>query len=573
MRKTKLVCTIGPSCAEEQVLKNMIRAGMDVARINLSHGNRGVHEKYISMFKPLLLDTRGPEIRIKSIVEGAVQLQQGQEFYLTTQDVRGNEKEVAVSYPEITKDVNPGNVILLDDGNISLKVIEVTTEKLRCHVTDGGLLKEYKGVSIPGVHINLPIFSSQDREDIHFGLEQGIDFIALSFVRSREDVLHARNLLEDNEKDAVKLLAKIENQQGVDNFSSILEASDGILIARGDLGVEVPTEEVPLIQKSIIKECNREGKPVITATQMLESMIEHPRPTRAEASDVANAIFDGSDALMLSGETAVGKYPVEATETMSRIASRAEKNLLKEKRLKQYDPNMKKTVTDAISYATCHTAQELGASAIITSTQSGYTARMVSKCRPQTPIVAVTPVEKVAQTLTVSWGVYPIFSSHVENTDEMFEVVAKAALKSELINMGDLVVITAGLPVGVSGTTNFLRIETIGEIKAWGTGVGKDSVIGKAKVIKKEEDLHQVKEGDIAIVVSTLKNYTPYLHKVKGIVAEEGGLTSPSAILALEFKIPAIVGVESATDLVTNGELITLDSYRGCLYKGRATIM
>lgn len=583
MRKTKLVGTLGPSSSEENMVEDMISAGMDVARINLSHGNQEVHKNSImnlrnasrsaSKYIALLMDTRGPEVRIKSFAESPVQLNQGQDFFLTTQDMVGNSEKVSVTYKHITKDVSPGCTILIDDGNISLEVMETTSDTLRCRVNNGGILESYKGINIPGTYLDLPILSDQDKQDIIFGLEWGIDFIAVSFVRNKEDILTVRTLLEENNEDEAKILAKIENQQGVDNFHSILEVSDGVLIARGDLGVEIPAEEVPLVQKSIIKYCNQAGKPVITATQMLESMINNPRPTRAEASDVANAIFDGSDAIMLSGETAVGKYPVEATETMNRIAERTEKNIQYGEILEYYYTAREKTVTDAISYATCYTAQELGASAIVTATQSGYTARMVSKYRPQAPIIAVTPINKVAQSLTLSWGVYPVISSPIKSTDDMFKVVLESALAANLINMGDLVIITAGLPVGISGTTNFLRIETIGEVIARGTGVGKEAVIGKARIVNKTEDLYLIKEGDIVITAFTDRGYVPFLHKTQGIVSEEGGLTSHSAIMAVELGIPAVVGVKNATSLVSDGELITLDCLRGQLYRGKATVL
>jgi len=583
MSKTKIVCTIGPSSEDDYILEEMITSGMNVARVNLSHGSQEIHEKRLERVKEvsrrlqkntaILVDTRGPEIRIKTFAKGSVELKEGNYFTLTTEEVEGDENRVSVTYPGLTGDVSRGDTVLLDDGLISLQAEEVSAKEVTCRVKYGGKLQEGKGINLPGVHLNLPVISTEDREDIIFTLELGIDFIAASFVRGQEDVLEIRDLLEETGYGEVKIISKIENQQGVDNFSGILEVSDGIMVARGDLGVEIPAEDVPLAQKYIIERCNRSGKPVITATQMLESMMQNPYPTRAEASDVANAIIDGTDAVMLSGETAVGKYPVESAQTMNRIAERTEEGLLYGEILEYFEPTMEKTVTDAISYATCHTAHELGASAIITSTQSGYTARMVSKYRPRAPVIAVTPLGGVARALSLSWGVSPIISPPIYDTDEMFAIAVKSSLEGGYISMGDLVVITAGLPVGVSGTTNLLRVETVGEILARGTGIGKTSASGKACIVENTEDLKKVDEGKIVITRSTERSYTPYLEKARGIVAEEGGLTSHAALVAVNLGIPAVVGVENALEVASEGEIITLDGIRGLLYRGRATVL
>ncbi len=583
MSKTKIVCTLGPSSEEVCVLQKMVSAGMKVARINLSHGNQEIHRKRMENIKEaarlqgnkvaLLVDTRGPEIRIRSFKDGSAELKEGNFFTLTADEVDGDEKKVSVTYSGLPRDVSPGDTVLLDDGRISLKVVETTERDVECRVEFGGTLRDNKGMNLPGVHLDLPVLSEKDREDLLFALELGIDFIAASFVRNRQDVIDIRNLAENAGKGRVGIISKIENRQGLDNYSEILEGSDGIMVARGDLGVEIPVEEVPLAQKYMIEECNRAGKPVITATQMLESMMQNPFPTRAEASDVANAIIDGTDAVMLSGETAVGSYPVEAARTMQRIAKRTEEGLLYEQILEYFEPAMEKTVTDAISYATCHTAQELGASAIITSTQSGYTARMVSKYRPRSPVIAVTPVEKVALSLNLSWGVLPVTSPPINNTDEMFTVAVQTSLEAGLISNGDLVVITAGLPVGVPGSTNLLRVETVGEVMASGTGLGRFAVTGKALVVRELADMKKVEEGDIVVMVSTEKEFVPYLEKTRGVVAEEGGLTSNAALVAVNQGIPAIVGVEDATRIVSDGEIITLDGIRGLLYRGRATVL
>ncbi len=583
MRRTKIVCTLGPSTDDADVLTGMLKAGMNVARINFSHGNQDIHRKRIEEARKIagelgknlavLVDTRGPEIRIKSFVEESVHLEEGRYFTLTAEEIQGNEEKVSVTYKHLPADVVPGDTILLDDGLIELEVLETGEREVTFRVRFGGELRNGNGINIPGTDLNLPVISPEDKDDILFALNMEVDFIAASFIRNRKDVLDIRNLLEEEGKEKVQIVSKIENQRGVDNFSSILEVSDGIMVARGDLGVEIPVEDVPLVQKYIVEECNRAGKPVITATQMLESMMQSPRPTRAEASDVANAIFDGTDSVMLSGETAVGKYPVESTETMSRIAKRTEQGLLYEQLLEYFEQAMEKTVTDAISYATCHTAQELGASAIITSTQSGYTARMVSKYRPKAPIIAVTPLKEVTRALALSWGVHPVTCHPIHSTDEMFDVAMASSLKAELIQRGDLVVITAGLPVGVSGTTNLLRVETVGEIMARGTGIGKAAVSGRALVVSSREELQNAGEDHIVVTTSVDKSYVPYLSKVRGIVAGEGGLTSPAALIAINLGIPAIVGVENACELVSSGETITLDGTRGLLYRGRATVL
>ncbi len=582
MRRTKIVCTIGPSIDSEDRIAELIEAGMDVARLNLSHGKREEHFRRLEMIREasrklkrtvaILVDTRGPEVRTGPLKEEKIILKDGQDFILTTAAITGDQNRVAVTYPGLPGDLAPGRTILIDDGLLHLEVKEISGSEILCRVIHGGELRSYKGLNLPGTTLSLPALSAADREDLKLLMEMDIHFIAVSFTRTRKDILEARRLVEQVQPDTL-LIAKIESREGIENFDEILDVSDGIMVARGDLGVEIPTEEVPLLQKKIIYKCNRSGKPVITATQMLDSMIRNPRPTRAEASDVANAIFDGTDAVMLSGETAMGRFPVEAVQTMSRIARRTEEALRYKQILEGLEKAMAKTVTDAISYATCHTAQELGAEAIITSTQTGQTARMVSKYKPRSPIVAVTSRRRVAAQLNLTWGVYPILCPPVESTDEMFAVATEAALQEKLIQEGDLVVFTAGVPVGISGTTNLLRVETIGKVLARGTGLGKSSVTGTACVVKELADLECIEEGQILVLRSAEKAHLPALEKATALITEEGGLTSSGAIMALNLHKPAVVGVERALELVKTGDLITVDAKRGLIYHGRANVL
>lgn len=582
MRRTKIVCTIGPSIDTADKMAEIIEAGMDVARLNLSHGKREDHFRRMDLIREvsrqlkrtvaILVDTRGPEVRTGPLQEETVFLADGQNLILTAARITGDRYKVSVTYPGLPKDLAPGRTILIDDGLLKLKVIEVSGDEILCTVIHGGELRSYKGLNMPGTTLNLPALGPLDREDLKYYLEQEIHFIASSFTRTREDVLEIRRLVEKVQGEAM-IIPKIESREGMENFQAILEVSDGIMVARGDLGVELPTEEVPLLQKEIIYKCNRAGKPVITATQMLDSMIRNPRPTRAEASDVANAIFDGTDAVMLSGETAVGRFPVEAVSTMSRIAVRIEQALQYKQILKGLEQAMDKTVTDAISYATCHTAQELGADAIITSTQTGQTARMVSKYKPRSPIIAVTSRRRVAAQLALTWGVSPVLCPPVESTDEMYAAATCAALQGQLLREGALVVFTAGVPAGVSGTTNLLRVETIGEVLGKGTGIGKKAVSGTAYVVKNKEPADDLQDGQILVIRFADREHMPALEKAAALITEEGGLTSSGAILALNLHKPAVVGVARAVELVETGDLITLDAIRGLIYRGRANVL
>lgn len=463
IKKTKIVCTLGPVSENEETLRELIKNGLNVCRLNFSHGSHEEHKGRMDLVKKLreelnmptaiLLDTKGPEIRTGKFDAPEVLLEEGQTFTITMKDVMGNKEMCTVSYKGLANDVKTGDTILIDDGLVGLTVKEVNGDDIVCEVQNSGIVKNHKGVNVPGVKVNLPAITEKDRSDIEFGIEQGIDFIAASFVRKVSDVLAIREILEENNATHIKIISKIENQEGVDNLDEIIEVSDGIMVARGDLGVEIPTEEIPVVQKLMIKKCNEAGKPVITATQMLDSMIRNPRPTRAEVTDVANAIYDGTDAIMLSGETAAGKYPVEAVKTMATIAKRAEETM----RNRRTKINKSKNVTDAISYATCTTAMDLDARAILSSTASGHTARMVSKFRPDCPIIATTSDESVRRQLSLTWGVLPVMRNKSANTDQVIVNSIEAAKTAEYVNENDIVVITAG----GSETTNLIKVETV----------------------------------------------------------------------------------------------------------------
>lgn len=583
MRKTKIVCTIGPASEDRDMLKSLIQAGMNVARLNFSHGDHNEHlqrinrirqvEKELGTRVALLLDTRGPEIRTGELRVDQVELTTGADFTLTTETIQGDASRVSASYPGLVHDVKPGSTVLIDDGLISLRVKEVAGTEIYCQIMNGGPLKSRKGVNVPGVSVNLPGITEKDAADIRFGIEQGVDFIAASFVRKAEDVLEIRQILEENGAD-ISIISKIENREGVENLESILAVSDGLMVARGDLGVEIPAEEVPIVQKEMIRLCNRLGKPVITATQMLDSMQRNPRPTRAEASDVANAIIDGTDAIMLSGETASGRYPLEAVQTMDRIASRTESSLkfsdLFRERIEETDIS----IPDTISQAVVHTAWTLKSSAIITSTESGRTARMVSKYRPQAPILAVTVHESVLRKLCLSWGVYPLLGNLVTSTDEMLKAAIAVSLQSGYVRHGDSVVITAGVPVAQSGTTNLMKVHVIGDVLAKGQGVGKKVLTGRIIVGTSPQELRdKMTDGAILVTRSTDKDMMDSFERAAAVIVEEGGLTSHAAVVGLSLGIPVVVGVKDAVRLFQDGDEVTVDAERGHIYSGKANVL
>ncbi|MTI65657.1 MAG: pyruvate kinase [Firmicutes bacterium] len=585
MKRTKIVCTLGPASEEENIVKNLIKNGLNVARMNFSHGNHDEHRKRIDLVKrirkeldspvAIMLDTKGPEIRTGNFKEGFVELEEGQEFIVTSKDVIGNDNLCPITYKGLANDVVKHDIILIDDGLIELEVLEVLNDTdIKCIVKNAGTVKNKKGVNVPGVKVNLPALTDKDKSDIKFGIENNIDYIAASFIRKAADVIAIRKVLEENDAGYVDIIPKIENQEGVENLDEIIEVSDGIMVARGDLGVEIPAEEVPMVQKRIIRKCNTAGKPVITATQMLDSMIRNPRPTRAEVTDVANAILDGTDAIMLSGETAAGKYPVEAVITMSNIANKTESSLDYDHLLKTKTRKSDVTVTNAISHATCNTAQDLEATAIITATSSGYTARAVSKFRPEAPIIASTTSEMVMRKLALVWGVYPIIAEETNSTDEIIEVAVDGSLKKGLIKDGDLVVVTAGVPVGVAGSTNLIKVHIVGDVLIKGTGIGNASATGRVCVVNNSEEAKaKFREGDILVSVGTDKEMVKYMEKSSAIITEKGGLTSHAAVVGLTIGKPTIVGTEKATSELRDGTVVTVDSIRGLVYKGETKVL
>ncbi|WP_086312871.1 pyruvate kinase [Enterococcus sp. 7F3_DIV0205] len=583
MKKTKIVCTIGPASETVDMLVNLMNAGMNVCRLNFSHGDFEEHGNRIKNIREaakitgkrvaILLDTKGPEIRTNEMENGAITLRTGDAVRLSMTEVLGTNEKFSITYPELINDVNVGSHILLDDGLIDLEVTDIdrTANEIVTLVKNEGVLKNKKGVNVPGVSVNLPGITDKDAADIRFGIEQGVDFIAASFVRRATDVLEITKILEEQDATHIQIIPKIENQEGIDNIDEILKVSDGLMVARGDMGVEIPTEDVPVVQKELIKKCNALGKPVITATQMLDSMQRNPRPTRAEANDVANAIYDGTDAVMLSGETAAGDYPLEAVQTMARIAVRTEEALINQDSfaLKLYS---KTDMAEAIGQSVGHTARNLGIQTIVAATESGHTARMISKYRPKSHIVAITFTEQKARSLSLSWGVYATVADKPASTDEMFNLATHTAQEEGFASEGDLIIITAGVPVGEKGTTNLMKIQMIGSKLVQGQGIGEASVIAKAVVANTaEEAVANATEGSILVVKTTDKDYMPAIDKAIALVVEEGGLTSHAAVVAIAKDIPVIVGAADATNLIANDELITVDPRRGIVYRGATT--
>ena len=571
---------MGPTTEKPGVMEKMIKAGMNVARFNFSHGNHAEHSVRIAMVraaaakvnKPvaILLDTKGPEMRLGNFTEGKVTIEQGQKFIITSRDVEGTKEICSVNHKFLPQEVAPGNQILLADGLVCLNVDFVEGDDIHTTVQNTGVIGNRKRVAAPGVAVNLPPLSEQDIKDVIFGAENEMDFVAASFIQRAADVLAIRKLLEEANSD-IHIISKIENAEGVKNIDEIIKVSDGIMVARGDLGVEIPTEEVPLVQKMIIEKCNKLGKPVITATQMLESMITNPRPTRAEAGDIANAIMDGTDAVMLSGETANGDYPVEAVEIMAKISIRTEQALKYSEMLHGKGSMGQRTTTEAISHATVQVAHELNAASIITDTQSGYAARMVSKYRPRAHIVAVTPHERVVRKMLMMWGVQPVLRAAAKNSDEMVENAITSAIASGIVNEGDLVVLTAGVHAHVAGTgtTNMIRVHVVGNVLARGVGIGQTAVTGKVCIARSIKDVEEnFKPGQVLVISCVDEQTARYAATASAIIAEEGGLTSHAAIVGISYGIPVIVGVDGATVRLTDGATVTVDATRGLVYNG-----
>ena len=584
MRKTKIICTLGPSTDQEGVLRELVANGMNVARFNFSHGS---HEEHLGRFEKLkaireelgkpvaaLLDTKGPEIRLKDFKNGTEMLEAGQTFTLTTREVEGTKEICSITYKDLPQDVQPGGTIMLDDGLIKLQIVTVNDTDIVCKVLNNGKIKNKKGVNVPGVHLSMPYMSQRDRDDIIFGAQQGFDFIAASFVRTAQDVYDIRNLLNEYDSD-IRIIAKIENREGVNNIDSILSAADAVMVARGDLGVEIDFTELPGIQKNIIERSFSFGKPIVTATQMLDSMIVNPRPTRAEISDVANAIYDGTSAIMLSGETAAGAYPVDALKTMSAIAERTEQE--NHARFVPLAENTGKiSVSDATAHAACLTAKDVNAAAIVTVSESGNTARLLSKYRPEQPIIACVMKEQVQRQLALSWGITPLMMPLAHSTDELIEMSTSLAKENGYLHNGELAVVTAGVPVGVSGTTNMIKIHMVGNCLATGVGVGREnadvtSATGKACVCRTLEEVRaKFKPGMVLVVPSTSNEMLSYVRDAAALVVEEPGLNSHAAIAGKALLKPTVVGAAGATSHIRDGLMIAVDCAHGSVQRLQA---
>ena len=578
MRKTKIICTLGPSTDKDGVLRELVANGMNVARFNFSHGSYEEHKGRLDNLKAIraelgkpvaaLLDTKGPEIRLKEFKNGVEMLEAGQTFTLTTREVEGTKEICSITYKDLPQDVHEGGTIMLDDGLIKLRITNVTDTDIICEVLNSGKIKNKKGVNVPGVHLSMPYLSQRDRDDIIFGVQQGFDFIAASFVRTAQDVYDIRNLLNEYDSN-IRIIAKIENREGVNNIDSILAAADAVMVARGDLGVEIDFTELPGIQKSVIDRSFSFGKPIVTATQMLDSMMVNPRPTRAEISDVANAIYDGTSAIMLSGETAAGAYPVEALKTMSAIAERTENEVhYRDNRLVDAS-NGQISVSDATAHAACLTAKDVNASAIVTVSESGNTARLLSKYRPAQPIIACVMNEQVQRQLAISWGITPLMMALAHSTDELIEMSTSLAKENGYLHDGELAVVTAGVPVGVSGTTNMIKIHMIGNCLATGVGIGPEgsalaNATGKACVCHNLDELRaKFKPGMVLVVPSTSNEMLSYVRDAAALVVEEPGLNSHAAIAGKALLKPTIVGAAGATSHIRDGLMVAVDCAHG----------
>ena len=585
MRKTKIICTLGPSTDKEGVLRDLIANGMNVARFNFSHGSHEEHLGRLEKLKALreelgkpvaaLLDTKGPEIRLKDFKNGVENLVAGQTFTLTTRDVEGTNEICSITYKDLPMDVEPNGTIMLDDGLIKLQIQTVNDTDIVCTVLNNGKIKNKKGVNVPGVHLSMPYMSQRDKDDIIFGIQQGYDFIAASFVRTAQDVYDIRNLLNQYDSN-IRIIAKIENREGVNNIDSILAAADAVMVARGDLGVEIDFTELPGIQKTIIDRSFSFGKPIVTATQMLDSMIVNPRPTRAEISDVANAIYDGTSAIMLSGETAAGAYPVEALKTMSAIAERTETENHARVEYLTEATNGKISVSDATAHAACLTAKDVNAAAIVTVSESGTTARLLSKYRPQQPIIACVMKEQVQRQLSLSWGITSLMMPLAHSTDELIEMSTALAKENGFLHNGELAVVTAGVPVGISGTTNMIKIHMVGNCLATGVGVGPENAevsnaTGKACVCRTLDEVRaKFKPGMVLVVPSTSNEMLSFVRDAAALVVEEPGLNSHAAIVGKALLKPTVVGAVGATSHIRDGLMIAVDCAHGSVQRLQA---
>ena len=577
LRRTKIVATIGPATSSPEMLKAIIEAGATTLRLNFSHGTHADHQRSIRLIRQtafelnqpvaILQDLQGPKIRLGRFDNGSIVLAKGDRFTLTNRPVIGTQEISCVTYDYLAEEVPVGAKILLDDGRVEMLVEEINRDKgdLHCRVTVAGKLSNNKGVNFPGVYLSIKAMTDKDREDLMFGLDQGVDWVALSFVRNPQDLIEIKELISSTGKN-VPVVAKIEKHEAIEQMEAVLALCDGVMVARGDLGVELPAEDVPVLQKRLIATANRLGIPIITATQMLDSMVSNPRPTRAEVSDVANAILDGTDAVMLSNETAVGNYPVEAVATMARIAERIEQEERQNANRSLRDT--RRSIPNAISQAVGQIAEQLGAAAIMTLTQTGATARNVSKFRPQTPILAITPHVNVARQLQMVWGVKPLLVLELPSTGQTFQAAINVAQENKLLTEGDLVVMTAGTLQGVSGSTDLIKVEVVTAILGQGIGLGQGCVSGRARVAHTGLDASHFNPGDILVAPRTTADFVEAIRKASGIITEEESLTSHAAIIGLRLGVPVIVGVKKATQVIRDGAILTLDMQRGLIYSG-----
>jgi pyruvate kinase len=577
-RRTKIVATIGPATSSPEMLKAIIEAGATTLRLNFSHGTHADHQRSIRLIRQtafelnrpvaILQDLQGPKIRLGRFETGSIILTKGDRFTLTNRLIEGTQQISCVTYDYLADEVPVGSNILLDDGKVEMVVEEINHEKgdLHCRVTVPGKLSNNKGVNFPGVYLSIKAMTDKDREDLMFGLDQGVDWVALSFVRNPQDIIEIKELISSTGKN-VPVVAKIEKHEAIEQMEAILSLCDGVMVARGDLGVELPAEDVPVLQKRLIATANRLGIPIITATQMLDSMVSNPRPTRAEVSDVANAILDGTDAVMLSNETAVGSFPVEAVATMARIAERIEQEETFNANSRLSRDN-RRSIPNAISQAVGQIAENLGAAAIMTLTQTGATARNVSKFRPKTPILAITPHVNVARQLQMVWGVRPLLVLELPSTGQTFQAAINVAQEKNLLTEGDLVVMTAGTLQGVSGSTDLIKVEIVTAVLGQGIGLGQGSVSGRARVVHNAMDASNFNPGDILVASRTGVDYVEAIRKAGGIITEEESLTSHAAVIGLRLGVPVIVGVKEATQVIKDGVILTLDMQRGLIYSG-----
>jgi pyruvate kinase len=573
-RRTKIVATIGPATSSPDVLRDLIQAGATTLRLNFSHGSHDDHLRSIRLIRQvsfelnqpvgILQDLQGPKIRLGKFEHGSIILNKGDHFTLTSRTVTGTQDVSSVTYEYLAEEVPEGATILLDDGRVEMVVerIDRASQDLHCRVVVGGALSNSKGVNFPGVYLSVKALTDKDRKDLMFGLDQGVDWVALSFVRNPQDVLEIKELISSAGK-VVPVVVKIEKFEAIEQMEAILSIADGVMVARGDLGVELPAEDVPILQKRLIATANQLGIPVITATQMLDSMVHSPRPTRAEISDVANAILDGTDAVMLSNETAVGKYPIEAVSTMATIAVRIE-----QENAKRLLEDAGRSIPNAISQAVGKIADQLGATAIMSLTKTGSTARNVSKFRPRTPILAITPHVDVARQLQLVWGVKPLLVLDLPSTGQTFQAAINVAQEKELVLEGDIVVMTAGTLQGVAGSTDLIKVEVVTAVRGKGVGIGQGSVSGRARLAQTLKDVSQFNPGEILVAPSTTANHIEAIRKAAGIVTEDSSLTSHAAVIGLRLGIPVLVGVKNATGLIREGEMVTLDVQRGLVYSG-----